>query len=161
MRRVLIFLIAVMVLAVINFEIYKKEKLLVEGTTLLLELAPVDPRSLMQGDYMILRYKIAREHQKIETDGYFVIERDSKQVGHFKEVYKGELPESSLLLRVRKRRRGIRMGAESFFFQEGHAKYYNEARYGELRVSATGDSVLIGLRNADLKRLGPPIDNPL
>ncbi|MFX7329222.1 GDYXXLXY domain-containing protein, partial [Acinetobacter baumannii] len=34
----------------------QKEMLLKEGQLVLLPLAPVDPRSLMQGDYMALRY---------------------------------------------------------------------------------------------------------
>ncbi len=161
MRRLLIIVMAVIVLAMVNFEIYKKEQLLAEGTTVLLELAPVDPRSLMQGDYMILAYSIAREHIKVEQDGYFVIERDSKQVAKFKRIDDKETPLQSeeMLLRFRKRGHSIRLGAESFFFQEGHAKYYNKARYGELRVSSSGESVLIGLRDAALKRLGPLIDN--
>ena len=60
MRRLLVFIIAVVVLGVVNFEIYKKEQLLAEGMTVFLELMPRDPRSIMQGDYMVLRYNIAR-----------------------------------------------------------------------------------------------------
>jgi len=146
MRNLLVLIIAVIVLALVNFEIYqKKEQLLAEGTTVLLELAPRDPRSIMQGDYMVLRYHIARlpALSKVEKDGYLVIERDEKQA-------------NESLLRFRKRQRDIRLGAESFFFQEGHAEYYNNARYGELRVAPSGDSVLVGLRDAELKPLGPP-----
>lgn len=55
------------------------------------------------------------------------------------------------------RRRGSdsRLGAESFFFQEGNAKYYTGAKYGELRVAENGDSVLSGLRGKELEKLGP------
>ena len=159
MRQVLVFIIALIVLALVNFEIYKKEQLLAEGTTILLELAPVDPRSLMQGDYMILGYRIARlpELTNVEKDGYLVIGRDANQVGKFNRIYDADttLVEDEILLRFRKRRSGIRLGAESFFFQEGHAKYYNEARYGELRVAANGESILAGLRDAEFKHLGP------
>jgi uncharacterized membrane-anchored protein len=159
MRSLFVFIIAVVVLAYVNFEIYQKEQLLTEGTTILLELAPVDPRSLIQGDYMVLRYKIARLEALYEAkqDGYLVIERNDDQIAQFKRIYDENTPleASSLLLRFRKRGSEIRLGAESFFFQEGHAKYYENARYGELKVTPSGESVLVGLRDAELKPLGP------
>jgi uncharacterized membrane-anchored protein len=163
MRRLFVFTIAIVVLGVVNVEIYIKEQLLAEGTTVLLELAPVDPRSLIQGDYMILRYKITRlpELGEAEKDGYLVIERDETQVAHLKRIYENGTPlqANELLLRFRKRGSEIRLGAESFFFQEGHAKYYNDARYGDLRVAPSGESVLVGLRDAQRNILGPPVDN--
>jgi uncharacterized membrane-anchored protein len=157
-RRLLVLVAAVVVLTVVNFEIYHKEQLLAEGAVVLLELAPIDPRSLMQGDYMILDYKIARlpELRTAEKDGYLIIERDENQEAHFKRIYEEGTPlqRTEFLLRFRKRGR-IRLGAESFFFQEGHAKYYNNARYGELRVASSGESILVGLRDAEFKHLGP------
>jgi len=162
MRHLLVLIMAVIVLALVNFEIYQKEQLLAEGTTVLLELVPRDPRSLMQGDYMVLRYHIASlpALNEVEKDGYLVIERDEKQVANFSRIYEDgtALEANESLLRFRKRQRGIRLGAESFFFQEGHAEYYNNARYGELRVAPSGDSVLVGLRDAELSPLGPPIE---
>lgn len=41
--------------------IWRKERLLRDGTTVRLALAPVDPRALLTGDYMALNYAIARE----------------------------------------------------------------------------------------------------
>jgi len=159
-RRLLILVAAVLVLAVINFEIYKKEQLLVKGQTVLIRLAPRDPRSLMQGDYMVLRYQIARspELRSFQAkEGFLVIELDKNQVAKFKRVYqdKTHTAENEILLQFSKRRNQIRIGAESFFFQEGHAKYYTNARYGELRVSSSGKSVLVGLRDANFKPLEP------
>jgi uncharacterized membrane-anchored protein len=48
----------------------------------------------------------------------------------------------------------VRLGAESFFFQEGHAQLYNGARYGEVRVAPSGTSVLVGLRGQEREPLG-------
>ncbi|MDM8566193.1 GDYXXLXY domain-containing protein [Candidatus Halobeggiatoa sp. HSG11] len=156
MKRIIVFLTAVLILAAVNFEIYKKEQLLTEGSTILLELAPVDPRSLMQGDYMILRYKIAglAEATGTEQDGFLVLALDENQVAHFVRIYQDEiLQPSEFLLQFRKRGRGINLGSESFFFQEGHAHLYSKARYGELKVSKDGDSILIGLRDNDFNPL--------
>ncbi|MCI5136696.1 MAG: hypothetical protein D3920_16885 [Candidatus Electrothrix sp. AW2] len=44
--------------------------------------------------------------------------------------------------------------APSFFFQEGDAKLYGEARYGELKVDESGGSVLVGLCGEDFRPLG-------
>ncbi|MGN6152820.1 MAG: GDYXXLXY domain-containing protein [Lysobacteraceae bacterium] len=43
-------------LAVVNHGVVKRERIRAEGRPLLLALAPVDPRALMQGDYMALSY---------------------------------------------------------------------------------------------------------
>ena len=50
-----------LVLVTINTSILTKERLLRDGTVLRLALAPVDPRSLMQGDYMALSFALARD----------------------------------------------------------------------------------------------------
>lgn len=163
MRRIGILVIAVVILIIVNFAIYQKEQLLAQGTPLLLELAPRDPRSLIQGDYLILRYKIANEPElwKVDKDGALVIERDDKHIAQFKRIYNQMIPlqKNELLLRFRKRQHGIRLGAESFFFQEGHAQYYENARYGELKVAASGESILVGLRDEKLNPLIAPHPN--
>ena len=61
MRKWLILLCAPLILAVVNLAIWQNERLIKQGETLLLELAPVDPRSLMQGDYMALSYALERD----------------------------------------------------------------------------------------------------
>ncbi|MGL5293385.1 MAG: GDYXXLXY domain-containing protein, partial [Aeromonas sp.] len=42
------------ILVAINIAVWHHERALSQGEVVLLELAPVDPRSLMQGDYMRL-----------------------------------------------------------------------------------------------------------
>jgi uncharacterized membrane-anchored protein len=48
----------------------------------------------------------------------------------------------------------VRLGAESFFFEEGSAAQFERAKFGELKVAPDGSSVLVGLRDAELRRLG-------
>lgn len=50
-----------MCLGVANYDVWSKERLLRTGQAVVLELAPVDPRSLMQGDYMTLRFSVGNE----------------------------------------------------------------------------------------------------
>jgi len=47
------------------------------------------------------------------------------------------------------------IGAESFFFQEGHADAYEDARYGILKVAPDGGSVLAGLADAERRPIRP------
>ncbi|MFB0625733.1 GDYXXLXY domain-containing protein, partial [Aeromonas hydrophila] len=59
-RRVLL-LTGLAILAAINVTVWRYERAMSSGEVVLLRLAPVDPRSLMQGDYMRLSYELARQ----------------------------------------------------------------------------------------------------
>jgi len=48
-----------LVLAAVDYSIAAKERIRAEGEVVYLQLAPVDPRSLMQGDYLALRFLLA------------------------------------------------------------------------------------------------------
>jgi uncharacterized membrane-anchored protein len=149
------------VLVGVNASIAAKERLVARGTPVLLELAPVDPRSLMQGDYMALRYRaVDLEPSELASwprDGRLVLRLGPDGVGRRARVHRdGEpLAPGELLLRFRRRGGEVRLGAEAYFFQEGTASTYEAARYGELRVAADGASVLVGLRDAARRPLGP------
>jgi uncharacterized membrane-anchored protein len=128
----------------------------------LLELVPVDPRSLMQGDYMALRFAVSQKLSPAEagsvvaTEGDVVVKRDVRNVGTFDRVYRdGEtLATNESRVHYRLRKRDIRIVTNAYFFQEGTADEYSKARYGELRVAANGDALLTGMRDAELKLLG-------
>ena len=138
--------------------VVQKEQVLRSGTPVLLELAPVDPRSLIQGDYMVLDYAISRERDTntTATDGHMVLRLDANGVGTFVRFDTPDTPlaPDEFKLRYRLRKGRYRLGAEAFFFQEGHADRYEGARYGELRVAGSGASVLVGLRDAQRQPLG-------
>jgi len=159
-RNLLLWLFAILVLVVVNILVVQKERLSANGQVVLLELAPVDPRSLIQGDYMRLRYSISGEVESNidQKDGFIVVRLDKDNIAEYVRIHDLQIPlaHGELLLRYRQRAFDVRIGPESFFFQEGHAKYYNNARYGELRVSDSGDVLLVGLRGDRLEQLGPP-----
>lgn len=160
MRNALLWITTLLVLAVVNLQIVQKEFLLKQGITMLLRLAPVDPRSLIQGDYMALRYDLSEFlwEDSLPRDGQVVVHLDEQQVATILRVYTPDEPlvEGEHLLRYRWREGSIQLGSKAFFFQEGHADSYAHARYGELRVNDSGESVLVGLRDNDLHLLGPP-----
>jgi uncharacterized membrane-anchored protein len=126
---------------------------------MLLRLAPIDPRSLIQGDYMLLRYAMANSIPKkqLQDKGDIVVSLDENDAARFIRIYDGGPLQAGEHLLFYRNRGGPRFGAESFFFQEGYAASYAPARYGELSVDKTGASVLVGLRGEDLKRLGRKI----
>ena len=151
----------VLILALVNWQIAAKERVLREGELMLLELAPVDPRSLMQGDYMRLDYAITRAlytHEDWPNDGRIVVVNDENGVARF--VRRAEpgmaLGAAEHLLRYRRRSGQIRIGTDAFFFQEGFADFYRGAKYGELRVDADGEGLLIGLRDQDRRPIVVP-----
>lgn len=154
MRSLLVLGGLVLALAVPNFSIARKERLLATGTTMLVELAPVDPRSLIQGDYMRLDYAIARQLGSVAArnwprDGKLVVKVDDQNVARFVRLHESApLGPGEHLLLYRRRRDQTRIGTNAFFFQEGHADRYQGARYGELRVDRSGGSVLVGLRDS-------------
>lgn len=141
-------------LTLINLQITTKQRILTEGTTILLELAPRDPRSLLQGDYMALRYAMADEVARAAkavgvSDGTVVVELNSNGVARRVAIHNGEpLSDDQHLLKFRKRGESVRLASDAFFFEEGAGSQYRDARYGELRVAQDGAAVLSGLRSA-------------
>ena len=145
-----------LVLGVSNVAIVQKERVLAHGTPVLLELAPVDPRSLMQGDYMRLNYRLPAEVNPYmrRRDGHLVVTLDAKGVAHFVRVHDATpLRAGEHLLQYRVRGLRLRIGTDAFYFQEGTAAKYRGARYGELRLDGSGGSVLVGLRDSTFKPL--------
>jgi len=163
MRKVIAVIAGLLLLGVVNWSIYSREQLLKHGRVVLLELAPVDPRSLMQGDYMALRFKVAgqiRELTRSEVEaenGRVVVKLDERGVGNFVRRDGGEpLSPGEVHLRYRIRNGQVKFATNGFFFQEGHANDYQKARFGEFRVDPSGELLLTDLRGEKLERLGQP-----
>jgi uncharacterized membrane-anchored protein len=161
--RALILLGAAIVLAAINVSIAGKESVKRNGEIVYLDLAPRDPRSLMQGDYMALRFRLAQE---IETSlhsgaavspvtsdgesGFANIALDEKRVASLaKPGAANPGAGAALRIRFRMRKGAVWLGTNAFFFEEGTDRRYASARYGEFRLdTASGEAVLVGLRDA-------------
>lgn len=146
-------------LTIPGWVVVAKERVLAAGETVLLRLAPVDPRSLMQGDYMRLRYALVGDIPAVDRlapRGALVVTRDRDGVAGFVRVDDGgPLQPGELRLRYFKRGHDVSLGAETFLFPEGEGEALEAARYGELAVAAAGDSVLVGLRDGERRPLGP------
>jgi uncharacterized membrane-anchored protein len=167
MRRDTIFWIGLILsLLVPGLLVAYKEAVAETGAPVYLKLAPRDPRSLLQGDYMVLGYEIegamsegamSEGSGRWPQSGRMVLRRDAQGVGHFVRLEdRAPLAPDELLLRFRKRGTRLDLGHNSFFFQEGTAATYSVARFAELRVKPEGHGVLVALLDADLQLLGGP-----
>ena len=160
--RLLIGLGMVATLVVTGATAVDMERVRATGDTVLLELAPVDPRSLIQGDYMRLRYAAGDVATEAAVDipnrGDVVLALDERDVGTFVRFDGGEpLGEREHRFDYHLRNERVDIGIGSWMFQEGTAEVWNEARYGEFRVLPGGRAVLVGLRDAELEALGEPL----
>jgi uncharacterized membrane-anchored protein len=165
MRNAVLWGVLAMTLVVANWAILGKERILSSGQTVLIQLAPRDPRSLLQGDYMALRYVLAEEIMRrldapFSATGAAVVRLDANGVAEFVRLADAAdaadaLAEDERLLGYRKRGASLRLAGEAFFFEEGQQELFANARYGELRVDTRGNGVLVGLRDAEFNVLGP------
>lgn len=148
------------VLTAANLGIWQKERLIAEGMPVFVELAPVDPRSLMQGDYMALRFAIPRD--VIEpvagllqpTRPRVLARRDARGVATLHALPAGAVPQAGeLLIELTPKDGDWVLVTDAWFFAEGEAKRWQAARYGEFRVDGNGRALLVGLRGAALQPL--------
>ncbi|WP_199265252.1 GDYXXLXY domain-containing protein [Alcaligenes faecalis] len=171
----------VLVLGVANVAIVQKERILSDGQTVLLELAPVDPRSLMQGDYMSLNFALSQNLSalswglpkdvlaKMDAQQWVVVavKLDENKVAQLKGVYleqdgqerlwteEGPVAEPSdvMRLRMRRHRSNWTPGTDAWFFAEGSADRFDAARYGEFAVVEGGQSLLRAMLDEDRKEI--------
>ena len=161
MRKCLILLCAVLILAVVNFGIWQNEKLIENGEKALLELIPVDPRSIMQGDYMALHFALADaiyaalDNNSENITDSVIVQLDAQQRASFVALdQQEELQDGQLRLQFRLRNGQVKFATNAFFFQEGHGAIYEQAKYGLFRVGPDGNLLLTHLVDAQLQTLG-------
>ncbi|MCC5883827.1 MAG: GDYXXLXY domain-containing protein [Halomonas sp.] len=157
-----------LILVLVNMAIWGKERHLAEGQAVYLELAPVDPRSLMQGDYMALNFEVGNRirdalysarlegGERQTANGHVVVRLDDRGIAHLQRLGSAEeaLGGDEMPLRYRLRNGQVRFATDAFFFQEGHAERYEPARYGQFRVNERGEPLLVSLHNDELELLG-------
>ncbi|HHQ4763476.1 TPA: GDYXXLXY domain-containing protein [Aeromonas veronii] len=161
-RQLALLLSGLAILAGINATVWRYEHAMSSGEVVLLRLAPVDPRSLMQGDYMRLNYEIARELTSRDARATqdkgsetLVIRLDAHQVATLVADGKpDQLASDERLLQVHQSERQWQIGPDAYFFEEGTGEQYEAARYGEFRLQADGKTLLVGLRDEAYQPIG-------
>ena len=166
LREAVFWLTGAAFLLLINLAIIEREAIIEEGDTVILALAPVDPRSLIQGDYMALAYELERDEglraaaqtraTAGQIEGLLVLAPDAEGVHRFRRIDDGNaLSPGERRFHYRWRRDRLRLPGKSFLFQEGTAEAYEAARFATFKVGEDGDAVLVGLRDERLNEIRP------
>lgn len=158
----------VIVFIVMTLNVAKYETHLASGDIVLLPLAPVDPRGFMQGDYMTLNYALERDildafetisDRVTAADGYVVVALDKHNVGHFVRLADSYQPDTlaanEKAIHYRLRNGSVKLATNAFFFQEGHAKAFENAEYGLFRVNDKGEPLLTNLVDEAFEVINP------
>lgn len=146
-----------LIVVVVAHAVYGFERTLKDGQLILLELAPVDPRSLMQGDYMALRFAVDGQLPTLEQNMATYAHLHLGARGRAVLAGSGVQPSSEpgvVSVRIRRGKWGASVGPNAFFFQEGTAAVYERARWGGFRVADDGTALLVGLYDAEFQLLG-------
>ena len=144
-------------LVVANGAIWQKEALISSGRPVFIELAPVDPRSLMQGDYMALNFQMpALDREDITTlrRAMVIAQVDGRGVA----VMQGlagtrSLAPDEILIELVQTGSGLRPATDAWYFKEGEAQRWSKAKYGEFRIDDKGRALLVNLRGPALEKL--------
>jgi len=162
----------VSVLTVANWGIWTHEAILRTGQRVVLLLAPVDPRSLMQGDYMSLNFELvnhlsmavqAQSTDKVENrgkvvQGYAILSLDDKGVASLagvSQTYPSMVLADGKTVVMRYKTNGywVHLPSHEYFFPEGMGSHFAKAKYGEFRVRKDGKALLGALLDENLNRL--------
>ena len=159
----LVVLTAACTLAVANIGIAQKERTIAQGRKVFVELAPVDPRSLMQGDYMRLNFRLPSEDRdagKEDLRGgrlYAIGKLDDQGVVEWLRTGPASEPlapgEQRFALTARDGR--WTLVTDAWYFREGDGQRWEQARYGEFRVEPDGRALLVGMADGQLRPIVP------
>lgn len=75
-------------------------------------------------------------------------------MAHFVDIYHAQpLTTEQLKVNFRIRNHDVKLASNSFFFEEGQAEHFSQAKYGEFRVNERGELLLVSLLDEKLQRL--------
>ena len=142
----------------------QKETQIATGQSIFVKLAPLDPRSLLQGDYVILDYEIANQAlaaldkgapELLQPKWFFnkvkVVLKSDGPLHTFKEVHPWHasptlLPGEIILNAKVYTPHEILFGIENVFVPEGTGLSVEEnAKFAELKIASNGNALITQL----------------
>ena len=152
---------AALCLLVANGAIWQKEDLIAHGKPMFLPLVPVDPRSLMQGDYMRLRFATLEDRTlPLLSDlggqrPHMVVTLDTRHVASLVRVHQADTPlaPGEMLVELTPKDGNWVVVTDAWFFKEGDAALWQAAKFGEFRVLPGGRALLVGMANENLQAI--------
>lgn len=155
MKKLLVVLNLILLIVVFGYSVIKEENNL-KKNTFYIKTSPVDPRSLIQGDYMVLNYNIT-DSARIEAvnirKGYIRIKINDLKIAEFIRVDKEYMPPSNneISIQFQKNSSNIDIGVNSYLFQEGTGNKFQKAQYAEVIELKNGKLRLKFLLDKDFK----------
>ena len=165
--------VVLLILIPLNYKVQQFEDVLATGKPVVLKIAPVDPRSLMQGDYMALSYAILNDiranlnesedgvtlakEKKHPSKVYALIHQDEQGVATLCQVEDSPPNDfkdcvANVYLPVNTFKWLPELPSQEYFFAEGKGQHYAQAEYAEYRFK-NGILLLARLLDKDLKAL--------
>jgi uncharacterized membrane-anchored protein len=144
-----------------GWNIASNERVLRDGRLVFLRIVPVDPRSLMQGDYMTLAFELPQRR----------VDPGLRQFGGPQPVAVGTVGPDGVatLTEITLKRPALAggqiamalsqkdgawvVGSDAWFFREGDAARFAAARYGMFRVTPDGTALLAGLADGERRQI--------
>lgn len=184
MKKMIPLCLALFSIVVFLGMIFKNELHLKNSESIYVRLQPVDPRSILQGDYMALNYQLyfapqnstpentnqpdINSEDHIFSGQYFdeIIKNKSsivtyveldpqKRVIHTRfEPLKNVQTQRLILQNPDNRYTRLYPALQSFLFAEGLAECYQQAEYAEFKVDEQGNAILMSLKGDQLQDLG-------
>ncbi|MFY0614558.1 MAG: GDYXXLXY domain-containing protein [Hyphomicrobiaceae bacterium] len=147
--------------ATVGTGIWQNEDIIKNGRRIFIALGPVDPRSLMRGDYMALNIRAPRlprsnrTRRRNETPVWASASIDKDDVATINRyAYRGaDTIYGDIVLQIRMQGGRVVIGTNAYFFPEGQGAKYSKARFGEFRVGKDGKPLLTGLADENRQRI--------
>ncbi|AVP56217.1 GDYXXLXY domain-containing protein [Pulveribacter suum] len=153
-------------LGLVHRDALHKEEVVLQGHKIYVALAPRDPRSLMQGDYMALDFSLGPVRSQLQEEdaaagrrasAWVVARLDGRGVASVQRLAgpQADLAPGEVLLPLRRLKGAWTLVTDAFFFPEGQGGSLAQARFGEFRVLPGGRALLVGLADEQLQPIAP------
>ena len=162
--------------ALTQWDVMRKEQVLAQGQKIYMPLAPRDPRSIMQGDYMALDFDLPShlvqgdeeapdaqaqdQLNPLQGTALVVAKLDEKGIAALQRRYQPSeaLAAGEVIVPLKYMKGNWVVVTNAYFFPEGQGRVFNNARYGEFRLLGKGKVLLAGLADERLQRIEPRPD---
>ena len=148
----------------------KNEWHLHHSKSIFIQLKPVDPRSILQGDYMALAYELNLQSLKAlagnesealdqvifnhsSVPAKVILDSQNRVVRTVLDINNSFAGQSLILKNPENRLQALYPASRSFLFAEGLAQCYEKAKYAEFKVNQKGEAILFDLRGEELQSL--------
>lgn len=157
---------AIITILFLGIIIAKNQWHLHNSRSIYIALAPVDPRSLIQGDYMILSYNLGFSNHlyaekttkkfifnQSHVPAYVQLDEQNRVIATTFQASTFPNAQKLMLKNPNNNLQQLYPAANSFLFAEGLAQCYEQAKFAEFKVDHNGKAILVSLRAEDLNAL--------